>query len=718
MPRLAPDDRRDTEWDMQGVVIGVDVGTSGVRALAMDAHGRVLGSASRRLPETSVDGHRRTQSPQDWWNGFTACLLELGRSTDLSRTVAIAVDGTSGTLLGLDDRLNPIGPARMYDDSDTGDLPELISRLAPPESAAHGPTSAAARALQLSTAPGVSKVVHQADWILLKLGAQEAVSDENNALKTGYDPVARRWPEWLGRLGLRADTLPKVLPAGTPVGRICKAAADSLGLPHEVTLVTGTTDGCAGFLASGAREVGDAATSLGSTLVLKILGESPVFSPVHGVYSHRIGDRWLIGGASNCGGRTLLAHFTPERLSELEGSMDASRPTGLDYYPLFSPGERFPFADARMQPRLSPRRAKDSEFLQGILEGLTKVEADGYDKLQELGGPRLRSVRHLGGGTRSRTWMALRSRALNAPCLAALDEEAAAGTARLAWTGMGVEVATEAVLKPIGGLSSLRDYDTLLVDQFGTLHDGTHPYPGAAEALRKFKADGGKVVVVSNSAKPGAVNVARMLKMGFGPNEIDLVISSGDVAARSLADGSLGAAFSGRKAHLSGRPGETYGLEKTGLTWTAPEDCDFVIIAASREPASSWKSQLEELLPALRRGVSFLVINPDVEMLTPEGVRPSAGAIGRALAERGGKVRYLGKPGPEINRAALAAADVRPSRRVLVIGDSPEHDVAGAAKAGLSAMLVRTGIMSGVGEQEIRARMPLGEWLVSESLRP
>ncbi|MFM7209200.1 MAG: FGGY-family carbohydrate kinase, partial [Verrucomicrobiota bacterium] len=508
------------------------------------------------MPETSVDGRRRTQSPQDWWNGLTECLLELGRSTDLSHTVAIAVDGTSGTLLGLDERLNPIGPARMYDDSDTGDLPELISRLAPPESAAHGPTSAAARALQLSTAPGVTKVVHQADWILLKLGAQEAVSDENNALKTGYDPVTRRWPEWLGRLGLRTDTLPKVLPAGTPVGRICKAAADSLGLPHEVTLVTGTTDGCAGFLASGAREVGDAATSLGSTLVLKVLGDRPVFSPVHGVYSHRIGDRWLIGGASNCGGRTLLSHFTPERVSELEGSMDADQSTGLDYYPLPSPGERFPFADARMQPRLSPRPAKDSEFLQGILEGLTKVEADGYDKLQELGGPRLRSVRHLGGGTRSRTWMALRSRALNAPCLGALDEEAAAGTARLAWQGLGVEVATEAVLKPVGGLSSLRDYDTLLVDQFGTLHDGTRPYPGAAEALRKFKAGGGKVVVVSNSAKPGADNVARMLKMGFGPDEIDLVISSGDVAARSLADGSLGAAFSGRKAHLSGRPGE------------------------------------------------------------------------------------------------------------------------------------------------------------------
>ncbi|MGA0134409.1 MAG: TIGR01459 family HAD-type hydrolase [Opitutales bacterium] len=703
---------------MEDVVIGVDLGTSGVRAVAMDRHGRLMGAASRRLPGTVAEGMRRLQDPQAWWTGLGECLRELVRSTDGCRPRAIAVDGTSGTLLAIDHDHRPVGLARMYDDADTRNLAEIVARLAPAESAARGPTSAAARALQLASSPGVVRVVHQADWIMLRLGAAEAVTDENNALKTGYDPVARRWPSWLGELGLSDALLPKVLPAGTAVGRIDADVALEIGLPPDVTLVTGTTDGCAGFLASGASRIGDATTSLGSTLVLKVLGDRPVFSPAHGVYSHRIGDRWLIGGASNCGGRTLLAHFTTERMSELEGAMDASLPTGHDYYPLPSPGERFPHADATMQPRLSPRPAKDPEFLQGILEGLTKVEAAGYARLHELGGPRLRTVRHLGGGTRSRTWMALRARALDAPCLAALDEEAAAGTARLAWTGMGHEVPTEAVLKQVDGLSSLRDYDVLLVDQFGTLHDGTHPYPGAAEALRNFRAGGGKVIVVSNSAKPGTDNLARLRSMGFGSGEMDAVVTSGDVARQALSDGSLGAAFSGRKAHLSGRPGETYGLETTGLAWTAPEDCDFVIIAASREPMSSWKTQLEELLPALRRGVSFLVINPDVEMLTPGGVRPSAGAIGRALADRGGKVVFLGKPGREIYRAALGAAGVRPSRRVLVMGDSPEHDIFGASAAGLSGMLVRTGIMTTVKEDEIRARLPLGEWLVSKSLRP
>ncbi len=702
---------------MEGIALGIDVGTSGVRMVALDEQGRILGTASRKLPGTLSAGGRRTQSPEDWWKAVVGCAQRLGTEVDLAATKAVAVDGTSGTLLAIDGEGRALGQARMYDDADTGDLPSALARLAPPESAAHGPTSAAARALQLTATAGVSKVVHQADWIMLRLGLDRVLTDENNALKTGYDPVSRTWPDWLGEFGLDRSLLPEVVPAGTRIGCISAGAAQELGLPPSVTLVAGTTDGCAGFLASGAREIGDAATSLGSTLVLKVLGDRPVSSPPHGVYSHRIADRWLIGGASNCGGRTLLSHFTAEELAALEARMDASRPTGLDYYPLPSAGERFPTADAALQPKLTPRPTDDAVFLQGMLEALAKVEADGYAKLLELGGPRLKSVRHLGGGARSATWMKLRAAALPSPCSPALDEEAAAGTARLAWSGIGVTPPTEGSVRKVEGLSGLTGFETLLVDQFGTLHDGTKAYPGAAEALAGFRARGGKVVVVSNSAKPGEDNAARLRSMGFGGEHLDAVVTSGDVARRMLGDGSLGEGFAGRSAHLSGRPGELYGLGSLGLNWTNPEAADFVIIAASREPLGSWQDQVEELLPALRKGAPFLVINPDVEMLTPAGVRPSAGAIGRELERRGAKVTYLGKPGRDIFRLALIKAGVRASRRVLVVGDSPEHDMAGAAAAGLAGMLVRTGILTGAAEREVVRRLPAGEWLLSESLR-
>lgn len=80
--------------------------------------------------------------------------------------------------------------------------------------------------------------------------------------------------------------------------------------------------------------------------------------------SHRLGDAWLVGGASNTGGAVLRRFFNDAQLAELTPRMDASRPTGLDYYPLTAPGERFPVNDPGLQPRLEPMPADDAVFLQ------------------------------------------------------------------------------------------------------------------------------------------------------------------------------------------------------------------------------------------------------------------------------------------------------------------------------------------------------------------
>ncbi|MEY4307770.1 MAG: hypothetical protein RJA95_1138, partial [Verrucomicrobiota bacterium] len=207
-----------------------------------------------------------------------------------------------------------------------------------------------------------------------------------------------------------------------------------------ITIAAGTTDGCATFLASGASAPGEASTALGSTIVLKLLSERPIFAPELGIYSHRLGDTWLAGGASNCGGKTLLQFFTPDQLAALEASLDPLQPTGTDYYPLPAVGERFPVADAQLAPRLTPRPTSDARFLQGIYEAFARVEQTGYAKLASLGGPALRDVRHAGGGARSAAWMSLRAAALGVPQLPAWSEEAAAGAARLAWRSLGHEM--------------------------------------------------------------------------------------------------------------------------------------------------------------------------------------------------------------------------------------------------------------------------------------
>lgn len=425
---------------MLGFVVGIDVGTSGVRALAVDARGQILGAGSAKLPPSLVSGARREQHPDDWWYGLQAACRALAHQIDLSKAQAIALDATSGTILPVNASNQPLASGRMYDDAETGDLATRIAALAPRESAAHGATSPAARALGWLELPDLHCILHQADWLNRKLGADAFVTDENNALKTGYDPVARAWPAWLEAFGLQHARLPKVVPVGTPIGQIDALAASFLGLPAGIPLAAGTTDGCASFLASGAHRIGEGATALGSTIVLKLLSDRPIFAPQYGIYSHRLGDQWLAGGASNCGGKTLAALFTPEELTALSARLDVTSPTGLDYYPLPARGERFPIADAQLQPRLTPRPTDDATFLQAILEGLAAVERLGYDRLAELGGPPLSSVRHAGGGTRNEAWMKLRARQLGVPLAHAWSDEAAAGAARLAWRALGHEL--------------------------------------------------------------------------------------------------------------------------------------------------------------------------------------------------------------------------------------------------------------------------------------
>jgi len=261
---------------------------------------------------------------------------------------------------------------------------------------------------------------------------------------------------------------------------------------------------------------------------------------------------------------------------------------------------------------------------------------------------------------------------------------------------------------PISGLAEIADrYTLLLVDQFGTLHDGRTPYAQAADALARYRASGGKVVVLSNSAKPGTANIERLQGFGFDDHHFDAVVTSGDAAQAAMRAGELGDAFRpGGKIHLSGQPGADYGFGAFGFVSATPDEAAGIILAASQEPDRNWRQQIRDLSDAAKRGVSIAVCNPDLEMLTSKGVRPSAGAIAIELARLGARLHTFGKPHPHIYRAALAVAGNPPAVQVLAIGDSPEHDLLGAAQLGIDGALVRTGIMAGVSADDLAQRLP------------
>ncbi|MEL6689309.1 MAG: FGGY-family carbohydrate kinase [Pseudomonadota bacterium] len=417
------------------LALGIDIGTSGVRTAVLEADGSLLSSA--RAAHVGQKG--AAIDARDWWVAVANCITaqvsalgDLGRSgTEIGR---IAIDGTSGSMVLTDEGLAPVGPALMYNSKGFKDEAALIAAQCPVEDhIAQGSNSALARALRLrreaDAAP--AHLLHQADFIAATLMGHGGHSDHNNALKTGFDPDASDWPDWIKEL-LGPALLPRVDAVGTVWDTLNPDVASSLGLSPNAQVCAGTTDSIAAFLAAAPLESGAGVTSIGSTLAIKVLSDKRIDLPAMGLYSHRVGDYWLVGGASNTGGAVLASFFTPDELAQLSDQIDPSIASDLDYYPLLEPGERFPVNDPDLAPRLTPRPASDAEFLHGLFEGIATIEARCYALIKSKGGPTPLAIYTAGGASRNVTLKAIRERVLERPLHMAAQTEASIGSARLA----------------------------------------------------------------------------------------------------------------------------------------------------------------------------------------------------------------------------------------------------------------------------------------------
>ena len=414
--------------------LGIDIGTSGCRSCVIDTHATIKVEIRTPLPAPVRTGTAVEQDPETWWTALTTNLDLLAVEFPLASVTAIALDGTSATLLCCDGGGSPLYPALMYNDARATEQTAQVNRVAPVDSAARGASASLAKLLWLLQQPACRKarhVLHQADWLLGRLAGRFGSSDENNTLKLGYDVVNRCWPAWLAELDIPPSLLPDVVSAGHPIGTLQQAGCERWGMSPETRILSGTTDSTASFIATGAQ-AGEAVTALGSTLVLKIISDTPIFAPEYGVYSHRLGNNWLVGGASNSGGAVLQHYFNNEEIRRLTGMLTARQPTGLDYYPLVSTGERFPVNDPGLKPRLQPRPADDAVFFQGLLEGIADIEWQGYRRLAGLGAPWPEKVLTTGGGAVNDAWGTIRSQRLGIPVVAAEHPQAAYGAALLA----------------------------------------------------------------------------------------------------------------------------------------------------------------------------------------------------------------------------------------------------------------------------------------------
>lgn len=407
--------------------LGLDFGTTGARCSVLDMAGNI--AHEERVSYSNAE----TQSPLDWREALHTLLqrLPVRIATKLLR---ISVDATSGTVLLCNAELLPVSSTLLYHDARSHIQAEQLKQLAPTGHTVCTATSGLAKFLWLTqntNTDNVTHFMHQADWLSALLTGIGGISDYHNALKSGYDVENLCWPKWVTNLP-HAHLLPNVLAPGNLIAEISPAVAQHFKLNPACTVHAGTTDSIAAFIAAGVNQPGAAVTSLGTTIALKLLSTTRIEAAEYGVYSHRYGDMWLAGGASNAGAGVLRQFFSDDQLVELNHLIDPGIDSSLDYYPLPHIGERFPINDPELEPRLTPRPENNVLFLHGLLQGLSRIEADGYAKLVKLGATPLISVTTCGGGASNPVWQQMRARLLGVPVSNSFYAEAALGTALLA----------------------------------------------------------------------------------------------------------------------------------------------------------------------------------------------------------------------------------------------------------------------------------------------
>jgi len=227
---------------------------------------------------------------------------------------------------------------------------------------------------------------------------------------------------------------------GKVVGTINNDIAQHFGFSKKLQICAGTTDSTAAIIASGATEVGQAITSLGSSLVMKIISRQPIFDKTSGVYSQPYGKLWLVGGSSNSGGEVIKQFFNSNQVAQMTRDLDIKSSQtefsllNLNYYPLSSPGERFPVQNPLLKPKFLPKAKSDIDFFQALLEGMADIETLAYNKLLDLGAPYPKRVISIGGGAVNKSWRTIREKKLAVPVIMAEQQAAAAGATLLAQT--------------------------------------------------------------------------------------------------------------------------------------------------------------------------------------------------------------------------------------------------------------------------------------------
>ena len=439
---------------MTDVVIGIDLGTSGVKALAVDLNGKTVLEANRSYPLLTPRPGWTEQRPQDWWDGVQGVLSELssGLSSEY-KVVSISFSGQMHGMVSLDRGGEPIRPALLWNDQRTGDAVKWLEGRVPrqtfierggnpPITGFQLPKVVWMRDAEPENYARVHHVLFPKDYIAYKLTGQMHAEPSDASGSNCFHLESKTWDrEILGTLEIPLEFFPEIVASDARVGALLPDVAKALRLPARIPVVAGAGDNAAAATGLGISSAHPAlgSLSLGSSGVIFAPLKGPTPDPegrVH-LFCHADGAYHLLGVTLSAAAslqwlRNTL--FPTARYDELTALAASSAPgsSGVRFKPYLA-GERTPHMNPDLRGSFEglSLATGPQDMVRAVLEGVAMSLRDALDVIEPL--QKLEACVVTGGGSTSEFWLQIVSDALELPLLKPAAEQGAAyGAALLA----------------------------------------------------------------------------------------------------------------------------------------------------------------------------------------------------------------------------------------------------------------------------------------------
>jgi xylulokinase len=472
---------------MTGLFLGIDVGTSAVKALLVDDDQHVLAEATEPLTTSRPRPLWSEQHPQDWWSAVGRAVLGLrqGSPNGLSAVRALGLSGQMHGAVLLGDDGDVLRPAILWNDGRSHEECRVLEQRVPALATIAGvpamPGFTAPKLVWLATHEPetfarIGAVLLPKDYVRMRLTG-ERITDRSDAAGTLWlDQATRAWSdEILRATGLSAAQMPRLVEGSEIGGMLLPEVARAWGLAENVVIAGGGGDAAAGAVGIGAVSDGDAFISLGTSGQYFVTTASyrPYPAAFVHAFCHAVPERWfqmaaLLNAASCLAWAAKLLH--EDDIDALLGRVEAQyRSAGSLLFLPYLSGERTPHNDPYARGVFFGLDTQTSAetLVQSVLEGVALAFAEAQDCVAAAG-TRVERIAAIGGGSRSRLWMRILANALDRPVV--LYREGAKGPAfgaarlaRLAVTGETVhDVCT------IPPVSDVIEPESALVDAYRT----------------------------------------------------------------------------------------------------------------------------------------------------------------------------------------------------------------------------------------------------------